>query len=100
MYRVALQPDQAGAPHLLKGPVDVDRGEPDRLGELDLGHRHVATACHRQPHRAEPVEDPAEQMTETLKRAARPRLTVHSRWIKTIAGSWDRKARSGVGGRL
>ena len=43
--------DQALGPHLLKHPVDVNRGKAERVGKLALGDRQVTDMVLGQAHR-------------------------------------------------
>ncbi len=54
MKLLALQLDHPVAPKFLKRPVDVDRGQSGRVGEVVLGQREVAAPIVRPPNRPQP----------------------------------------------
>src|SRR5690349_22124599 len=67
---LAVELDEAVAAKLLEGPVDVDRGEASRVGEVVLSQREIAAAVLRASDGSQTDVELDQQMRDPLVGAA------------------------------
>src|SRR5689334_1879274 len=67
---LAVELDEAVAAKLLEGPVDVDRSEASRVGEVVLSQREIAAAVLRASDGPQPDVELDQQMRDPLVGAA------------------------------